>query len=206
MTSTSIERVYPWLFNETLRADKYDSGPPFIPPGLPIPSHASLTDPFAEPIFARSDDDGARTLQRMVNKPTIFGGHDHSWHAPGTALEVIGKEAKNDSKSTQINDGSWMKDAPEGWIKANFHVRIAEVQEDGLVYNSKVGTRALTVSGDSQPPFLCQRPRVQLSAQMYAIWDRRQAQCVRFGRRRKQNLRSQECTSSPTTVLGTFLI
>ena len=63
------------------------------------------------------------------------------------ALEMSGNEAKNDSTPTRINDGSWLKQAPEGWIRANFHVRITEVEEDDLVYNSKVDTRALTVSG-----------------------------------------------------------
>ena len=151
MTEASVFRDFPWLFNETLRAVKYDSGPPpSIPPGLP--SDAISTDPFAEPIFVTSDARGVRTLQRSVNAPTVQYGKAKHWHVPGnTALEMIGKEAKNDSNPTRINDGSWLKQAPEGWIRANFHVRIVEVDEDDLVYNSKVDTRALTVPGDSQP-------------------------------------------------------
>ena len=88
----------------------------------------------------------------MVYKPSVQYGKAKHWHVPGnTALEMSGKEAKNNSTPTRINDGSWLKQAPEGWIRANFHVRIAEVQEGDLVYNSKVDTRVLAVSGDSQP-------------------------------------------------------
>ena len=65
------------------------------------------------------------------------------------ALEMSGNEAKNDSTPTRIDDGSWLKEAPD-WIKANFHVRITEVDEDDLVYNSKVDARALTVVAEKQ--------------------------------------------------------
>ena len=65
---------------------------------------------------------------------------------------MIGKEAKNDSKPTQLDDGSWMEHLPEGWIKDNFHVRFVEVQKYGLVHKSsaQVDARVLAVSGDSQ--------------------------------------------------------
>ena len=52
MTDAGVVRNYSWVFNETLRAEQHDTGPPFVPPGLPILPGASTTDPFAEPILS----------------------------------------------------------------------------------------------------------------------------------------------------------
>ena len=142
MTEASTFRDFPWMFNETLRANLYDEGIHPLPPGVNIPSGGLTTDPFAEPIFVTSDARGVRTLERMVHKPTVQYGKAKHWHVPGnTALDMHGMEAKGKFKPTKLSDGSWIVDA-DTWITSNFHVRYADVESDSALYKAQADTRA----------------------------------------------------------------
>ena len=146
---------FPCLFNETVRAKKNDTKPPLLPHGFQIPSGAQTTDPCSESVFVQSNAHGRRTLQRAVMKPTIEYSSAAFWHVPSfkppkpqnsDSMKMIGEEAKGKSKSTLLNDGSWMGSAPD-WIKENFHLRFVEVEQGDPLYNSKVDTRALALAG-----------------------------------------------------------
>jgi len=198
MTDASIRRNYPWMFNENLRANEYDTGIPSLPPGVNIPSDALTTDPCAEPVFVESDARGECTLKRSVYAPTVEYAKAKYWHVPGnTALDMSGKETffeeeeeeeegegegedkkkkKKKKKRTKaeeatlINNGSWLKEEEtEGWIRANFHVRKTDSQEDDFLYISQ------PVSMPTSSSVIEHRNVMGPPTGQYPVWEKKEA-------------------------------